>query len=574
MNFINRALLKLVLLPKKLYSNNGINTAQLQSILVAKLLMDDRRPASALAGRRRNNEKKEISKATLTTMLISAVMGALFLLSFALSAPVIVQLTFYFAYFIFMLASTLISDFTSVLIDVRDNYIIAPKPVNDRTMLMARLLHIFIHVCKLVVPMLLPGLIYMANEYGFTGSVLFFVLGMLTVLVCIFLINAVYILILRITTPEKFKTIISYIQIAFAVIVYASFQLLPRMLGQIENLSFHFSNSNWLILLPPYWFAAAWNVIYTLQGTLPEYIATACACILPFVSLWVVIRFLAPSFNRKLSLISNTGGDATPAVVSSTQTKEKGKTKFSGAIAKLVTKPGTERMGFLFSWYMMARSRDFKLKVYPSIGYFIVYIFILFLNSKNLSLRDVEQQTASGRVIIIAALYFISLVLSTAITQLAYTEKYKAAWMYFITPVNVPGNIINGGVKATIVKFFLPGILILIVPGIALTGVSFVPNLLLAIVNQLIICYVLVYLGYRDLPFSKMQSINVKTGNFMRNLFRMIIPFGIAILHYFIYTSIPLVTLALAVSGAALWLIVGSVNNFSWSVIKTSYTEE
>src|SRR6516164_8570634 len=98
MNFINRALLKLVLLPKKLYSNNGINTAQLQSILVAKLLMDDRRPASALAGRRRNNEKKEISKATLTTMLISAVMGALFLLSFALSAPVIVQLTFYFAY--------------------------------------------------------------------------------------------------------------------------------------------------------------------------------------------------------------------------------------------------------------------------------------------------------------------------------------------------------------------------------------------------------------------------------------------------------------------------------------------
>jgi hypothetical protein len=574
MSFINKAILKFVLLPKRIYSNNGINTAQLQSILVAKLLMDDRRPASALAGRSRNNEKKQISKATVTTMLISAVMGSLFLFSFALNAPMIVQLTFYFAYFIFMLASTLISDFTSVLIDVRDNYIIAPKPVNDRTILMARLLHIFIHICKLVVPMLLPGLIYMAVNYGFTGSLLFFVLGMLAVLVCIFLINAVYMLILRITTPEKFKTIISYIQIAFAVIVYASFQLLPRMLGQIENLSFHFSNSNWLVLLPPYWFAAAWNVIYTLNGTLTEYIATACGCILPFVSLWLVIRFLAPSFNRKLSLISNTGSDVTAAVVPSIQTKEKRKTKFSEAIAKLVTKPGTERMGFLFSWYMMARSRDFKIKVYPSIGYFIVYIFILFVNSKNLSLRDVEEQTSAGRVIIIAALYFISLVLSTAITQLAYTDKYKAAWMYFVTPVNVPGNIINGGVKATIVKFFLPGILILIIPGIALTGISFIPNLLLAIINQLVICYTLVYLGYRDLPFSKAQSISVKTGNFMRNIFRMIIPFSIAVLHYFIYTSIPLVMLTLAVSGAALWLIIGSVNQFSWEVIKTSYTED
>jgi len=146
MNWVNQALLKLVLLPKKLYTRSGINTAQLQSILTAKLLMDDRRPAPLTQNQRRQKVKKEVKLATLTTMFVSAVMGCLFLFSFSLKTTVAAQLTFYFSYFIFMLASTLISDFTSVLIDVRDNYIILPKPVSDRTMLMARLLHIFIHI--------------------------------------------------------------------------------------------------------------------------------------------------------------------------------------------------------------------------------------------------------------------------------------------------------------------------------------------------------------------------------------------------------------------------------------------
>src|SRR5690349_20744112 len=142
MNFINQILLKFVLLPEKLYRKNGVNIKQLRSILATKLLMDDRRPASLMAGRRRQKESKEINKATLTTMFVSALIGCLFLFSFALNTAIIAQLTFYFTYFIFMLASTLISDFTSVLIDVRDNYIIMPKPVSDRTMLLARLLHI------------------------------------------------------------------------------------------------------------------------------------------------------------------------------------------------------------------------------------------------------------------------------------------------------------------------------------------------------------------------------------------------------------------------------------------------
>ena len=219
MNIVNRFFLKLVLLPKKLYAGAGVNTVQLQSILSVKLMMDDRRPNTFQQTQQRKKEK-QVSTATLGTMLVSAILGLMFLLVFGIGQNVVTQLTLYFSMFIFMLASTLIADFTSVLIDIRDNFIIMPKPVNDRTVVVARLLHIFIHICKLILPMTLPAFIYIIVKFGSAASLPFVLMVLLATMFTIFLINMVYIIILRITTPEKFKSIISYIQIAFAIIIY------------------------------------------------------------------------------------------------------------------------------------------------------------------------------------------------------------------------------------------------------------------------------------------------------------------------------------------------------------------
>lgn len=574
MNLINLLFLRLLLLPNKLYGKIGINTNQLRSILETKLLMDDRRPPSIFAGRQKQKQPKQIKASTLGTMAISLLMGCFFLVVFFLNADIIAKLTFYFLYFLFMLIATLISDFTSVLIDVRDNYIILPKPVNDRTMLMARLLHIFIYICKLVVPMLLPGIIYMIIEYNIIAALLLFFSGLMTVVFSIFVVNAFYIFILRITKPERFKNIISFVQIILAIIVYGSFQLLPRLMGQIENFNFQFSNSHWLIVLPSYWFASLWNVIYHFHGTSLEVTAAAFGIVIPFLSLWVVIKFLAPSFNRKLSLITNTGNDQSPSIRNTIQEAQKTKRSFSESIAALLTKPGAERCGFLFTWKMMARSRDFKMKVYPSIGYFIVYSFIVLFNMKNLNLADIQQQTSKGTIVVISALYFSSFVVLIALTQIIYSEKYKAAWLYFITPIKTPGNVIAGAVKATLVKFFISIMLLFSIAGVILSGISFIPNLLLAAVNQLLICYLLVYLGNKEFPFAKSQSMDAKAGMFLRNLSRIIIPFMIAGLHYFIFSSLPLVILVLLVSFSALWLVMGSVKNFSWSVIRSTYSDE
>jgi len=311
MNVINKFLLSVVLLPQSLYTRLGVNTFHLKAILTTKLIMDDRRPNTFQQMRHKKSEKP-VSSATLGTILMSVILGVFFLVSFSVGKDYVNHLTIYFSIYIFMLSSILISDFTSVLIDVRDNYIILPKPVNDRTVVVGRLLHILIHITKLMIPMALPGIVFMVINTSVWGAVLFFVLICLSTFFTIFLINALYILILRLTTPEKFQSVISYFQIFIAIVIYGGYQLGIRAIDNMALAGYDLSNSKYVWIAPSYWFAGAWQGLSTFDMQPQWIIAAALSIITPFASIWIVVRFFAPSFNQKLSQVAGSNPEATP----------------------------------------------------------------------------------------------------------------------------------------------------------------------------------------------------------------------------------------------------------------------
>ena len=276
-------------------------------------------------------------------MLISVLFGALFLVVFGFGNNATTQLTLFFSMFIFMLAATLISDFTSVLIDVRDNYTILPKPVNDKTVVMSRLLHILVHISKIVLPMVLPGVIYLCISYDISAGFILFILSLFVVLFTLFLINAVYIFILRITTPQKFQNVISYFQIVFAIVIFSSYQVIPRMLGSMGNINLDYSQHPALLFAPPFWFAVAWQTLYTLSGNGIAVVLTTGSFLVPVVCIIIVVKYFAPSFNKKLAMVS--GSDAGNNTVSTERTKQY-RITYSQQLASLVTKRGAERTGF------------------------------------------------------------------------------------------------------------------------------------------------------------------------------------------------------------------------------------
>ena len=560
MNVFNKLLLKAALSPASLYRKLGVNTEQLKQIVSIKLLMDDRRPNTFQQTTRKR--KKERSGATLGTMFLSILVGSFFLFAFAIGNDIVTQLTFFFSMFIFMLASTLISDFTSVLIDVRDNYIILPKPVNDKTVVVARLLHILIHICKIVLPMVLPGIIFMCIKHSIGGGFILLLLSLFVVLFTVFLINAIYIVVLRITTPQKFQNVISYFQIFFAIAIYASYQILPRMMGSLDKINFNFSAHPAVVLLPPYWFAVAWQTLFTFSGSVKDILLTAASFVLPVLSLVVVVKYFAPSFNKKLALISTS--DSGPATASK-QHAQPIKKSYSKRLAPLFTKSGAERTGFLFAWKMTARSKDFRVKVYPSVGYLLVYLFVMLYNFHSLSLQSIQQQTSGGKAVVVLALYMLSLLVFIALNQMVYSDKFKAAWMFYVTPVAAPGVLIIGAVKSILVKFYLPCIIVMATAGCIVIGFGFLPNLLLAVFNVIFISSLTTYLNFNALPFSKPQNVVVQSGSFIRNFSRSLALVLLGVLHYALYAITPAIIILAVLSAIAGWYVLDSIKKTSWS---------
>ncbi|MFW1424727.1 hypothetical protein ACEWAS_22675, partial [Vibrio parahaemolyticus] len=89
-----------------------------------------------------------------------------------------------------------------------------------------------------------------------------------------------------------------------------------------------------------------------------------------------------------------------------------------------------------------------------------------------------------------------------ALTQLSFSEKYKASWIYYTTPIRMPGELISGSVKAAICKFYLPVGLIIASAGIFFIGPGIIPNLLLGISNQILLSFMISFISLRGFPFS------------------------------------------------------------------------
>lgn len=293
MNIVNKSLLWLALLPKARYEKMGINTHQLKAIISTKLTMDDRRPANFQQLRKHTKKEGKLSGSRIWAVIASAFFGCLFLgFSLVCGNNDITRLTFYFMFFIIMFSLILISDFTSVLIDIRDNYIILPKPVNDKTFLTARLLYILVYLIRIAFPMSLPGIIYMGIYKGLWAMIVFILLIALITLFTIFIVNTVYLVILEITTPQKFQSIISYIQILFTILIYASFQILPRLMRSSNIANYDINTASWIWFIPSYWFAGGWEFFSFLNTNTRIIISAAASILVPLVSIWLVIKYM------------------------------------------------------------------------------------------------------------------------------------------------------------------------------------------------------------------------------------------------------------------------------------------
>lgn len=240
-----------------LFEKANIDYDVMRKILQLKLTMDSRRIPPIMS----NVKTKKEGNQFLKSLWMYGFFGILFLTPFLfLGEEYLFSLTFMFTALFVILMTSMVSDFSAVLLDTRDKKILYPKPLSKRTVNAAKVIHILIYMVLLTGSFIVIPLVISIFKHGFVFALLFMVETILISNLAVVLTAFVYLFILQFFSGEKLKDIINYVQIFLAIGMAISYQLVGHVF-EVINIDITYIFAWWHLLLPPIWFAAPFEVL-------------------------------------------------------------------------------------------------------------------------------------------------------------------------------------------------------------------------------------------------------------------------------------------------------------------------
>ena len=558
-------MLRMVSALMPLLERTGVDTYQLYHILRIKLMMDDRRPSAMFSGRRNATATGKTSNPWVVSLVTVFIGGLVGLVLVAFKGALIAQ-TVYFSMFMVLMSMTLITDFTSVLLDVRDQYILLPRPVDDRTLAMSRILHISVYVFRLALLQGLGGMVIIGFVDGLPAVPLFIVQLILATFFSILLVNVVYLILMHSVSPKKFKDIISYFQIAFSVVIFGCYYLLPRIIDFTSLVQIDLTKKVWAYFLPPVWIASLNEVlIHPSRATLLTSLLAIIGITVPPAGLWLVAKVLAPGFNKRLAIAATSDGNTAASTVSTAIGNKKPGTPLVNTLAKLLAPDPVENAGFRITWKLAARIREFKIKVYPALAYVPIYFLYFGLNGKgSIDERLDKIQSGSSYIFLV---YLSTFVLSAILQHISYSEKFKPAWVYYALPITQPGKILSGMYKAVVTLYYLPYCFIIGLVSVAIWGPKVINDIILASIVGMIYGMLMALFMVKGLPFSKPVLLKQSGGRVITSLLITGLIGSVGFGHYLLSRWETLIWILIIPAAAAYWIMLYYYKRQGWDII-------
>lgn len=546
-------LLKILDLFKWLFVALHVDYNQLRAILSVKLTMDNRRQLISY----QTKNKKEPNNTFLISLLVYAFLGMFVSITISNIPSMVMGMMLFFSYLIVMIIMTLITDFSSILLDTSDNTIILPRPVDGRTLFAARTTHILLYLSQMVIGLTLFPMLTVGMKYGVSVLPFFLLNIVLATATAIVLTNAFYLLLMQFANEEKLKNIINSFQIVMAIFVMGGYQLLPRVMERLDLENYVFNIAWWNFLLPPAWFAVAMETVYQQVFDIGHLALSSCALIIPVGSGWLVNRYLTPVFNRKLSGLNHADAITPPSH------SEKKSIQLTDKLASVITSNKLERGAFEFIYKILGRDRKLKLKVYPAYGYVLIFgIIFMFKGSEDIITTWAALPNTSYYIVLI---YLTFMIIQMAIFEIKYSDEFKASWIYFAAPIAHPGDLLVGTLKAVFVRLFIPGYLIMSIVTLTVWGIDKFDDLVFGLINNFIMLITLALINQRSLPLSTAPSLRGQSGNVARNIFSFVIIGALGLGHYLLIMISPWLILAvLPVMAAIAWYLLRTYRGTTW----------
>ncbi|MBP2022946.1 hypothetical protein J2Z44_002771 [Clostridium punense] len=500
---------------KSIFKKLGVDYEVMRKILQIKLLMDGRRVPTVFAANDNKKSEKDNSNRFLKSLWVYILIGLMLIPFILMESSYLYQMSIVFGIIMFLIMSSLISDFSSVLLDVRDKNIIGTKPVDSRTLNFAKTIHVSLYMFYVTIALILPALIASVSKHGILFTLMFIVAVIFLDMFIIVLTSFLYLIILRFFDGEKLKDVINYFQIILSLVIAIGYQMVGRLF-QVAEMNVQFTPKWWQYLLPPVWFAAPFEIMKKSEINLVYGILSVMAVVVPITAIAFYVKSMA-MFEENLQKMTNNSGK-----------RKKVKRKPGELISKILCRSKEERLFFRFTSDMIKNEREFKLKVYPSLGLAIIFPFIFIF--QRLSMSSFAEISKGKSYFFI---YFTGMMLSSIIIMVKYSGNYKGAWIYKTMPINNYKPVFKGTMKALIAKLFLPIFLFQAAVFIAIFGVRITGDLVVILLNMMsytLLCFMTMKKG---LPFSQPYDA-AKQSDVGINFILMFVIGAIWVAHYFI----------------------------------------
>ena len=501
---------------KYVFQKLGINYEIMRKILQIKLIMDGRRAPTIINNS--NKKEKDDDNKFMKSLWMYSIFGIFLAILVVPKKSIMMQMSIFFGILMFMLITTLISDFSSVLLDARDKNIMLTKPVDSKTINAAKVIHVFIYMFYITIAMTGIALLVSLRH----GVKFFIVLVLEIILIDIFMIvltSLIYLLILKFFDGEKLKDIINYFQIILIMVMTIGYQFIGRLF-EFVNINVVFTPKWWQYLIIPVWFAAPLEMILNNNYNIYIIILSTLGIVVPIASLLFYIK-LSPVFERNLQKLNN-----------NTVSINKNKAPLGERLCNVVCWNREERIFFKFAYKIIRNEREFKLKVYPSLGLAIVFPFIFMFGtiSEANSFNQWLNYMVSTKYYL--NIYWAAFIIPTLIMMMKYSGRYKAAWIYKVMPIKEVAPIFKGTIKAFFIKLIAPLYIIESIIFIFIFGIKIFPHLLIVFLNILLFTVLCFKIFDKSLPFSKSFQVT-QTADGIISIFLMLLLAALAGIHYF-----------------------------------------
>lgn len=473
-----------------IYKKFGVDYELMRKILVVKLIMDGRRVPSVLSNNKNTKERDSFTN----TMIAYGITGVFIALFMFIRFPIYIKMSIIFGMIIFMIMATMVSDFSSVLLNLDDKNILLSRPVEAKTLNAAKITHICIYLFTLTAVMAGPSIITFGMNYGVAEAVVFLIQLFFIGGFVIFFTAILYFLVLLFFDGEKLKDIINYFQIFLSIVMIISYQLIGRMFD-ISKLNIVIRPSWWHYLIPSMWFAAPYSYFFENHHQSYYLGLSVMGVLIPVLALIIYIKYVTKYFEKYLQKLNNNSGRKARQI----ERKE----SFQRKLSDLVCRNKIESTFYRFSRNMIANERKLKLKIYPSIAYGVIFpfIFLFGMFREYHSISGIIKEISSGKYYL--SIYASIAMLVPSILIISRSEDYNGAWIYKALPIETPSHIFKGAIKAFMLRCIIPVELFVSLLFLVLCGPKILPQIILIFLNMICISLLLIIQSGKVLPFSR-----------------------------------------------------------------------